>query len=147
MKRIYAMILPCILMVLVGCASITDGINTEKMLIQVAVGKVIENGATDEARQERAERVIEFAADARDWFKFESGTLADLHGLLTERVDSLTLSPTDHLLATAVIDQVILRLNDRRIDGVPVPVPPDYVYRVDQVFQWVESVATLYVSD
>jgi hypothetical protein len=128
-----------------GCAILEDPM-TERLLVQVATGKVIEKGQTVAERNDRAQRIMEIAGDARYWLAFDTSNLGDLRGLLVDRVGELNLSPSDRILALGLIDVVLIKLNDRTIDGTPIQVPPDYRYRIDSVFQWVEEAAATYIQ-
>lgn len=44
-----------------------------------------------------------------------------------------------------LIDQVMIGLNDRIVNGVKMPVPPEeFVYQVNTVLDWIESAAKFY---
>jgi hypothetical protein len=143
MVKSFAVLLVSICM-LVGCASFEENIDTEKLIVQIATMKVIEVGDTAEQRHERAERIISVASDARTWLN--SGVnLGDLRFKLDERLGELDMQPSDRILASMLIDQVLIGLNERVVNDVKMPVPPEeFVYQVNSVLAWVEGAARLY---
>lgn len=107
--------------------------------------KVIEVGDTEIERSQRAERILDVASDARTWLTTGGVNLGDLRAALDQRLDELQLQPSDRILANMLIDQVMIGLNDRIVNGVKMPVPPEeFVYQVNTVLDWIESAAKFY---
>jgi hypothetical protein len=134
-----------ILCILSGCASFEKNIDTEKLLTQVAVMKVVEIGETAQARKERAARIISFASDARTLINVESFSIDDLKANLILRVAKQDLAPSDQILAGILIDQVIGALRERAVGNVNLPNAPEQIkYQANTILAWVEGAAGLY---
>lgn len=130
---------------LVGCGSLTGSIDNDKLLTQVAVMKVIEEGKTAEGMAERKAKILAVAAEAHKWLDFEGVVLADLEGKLKARVDELDLLPSDRLVANILVEAVIKSLNERVVDGVKLPEASEEIkLRVNTVLGWVEDTAKYY---
>jgi hypothetical protein len=130
---------------MLGCASFEKNIETEKLIVQVATMKVIEVGDSAVERSQRAERILSVTNDARTWLTMGGVNLGDLRTALDDRLNELELQPSDRILANMLIDQVLVGLNERIVDGVKMPVPPDeFVYQVNTVLDWIEGAARLY---
>lgn len=130
---------------LVGCASFDKNINTNKLLTQVAVMKVVEVGDTVESRKARAEKIAEVANEAHSWLEFKSLSVDELHAELIAKVNALDIEPSDKLLGTLLVDSVVAQLKERVVDGVKVPlVGEEAKYQINTVLDWVESTASMY---
>lgn len=144
-KTILSMLICLAALAFVGCASFDQHFDTEKIIVQVATMKVIEVGDTAIERSQRAERILDVASNARTWLNTGGVNLGDLRAALDQRLDELQLQPSDRILANMLIDQVMIGLNDRIVNGVKMPVPPEeFVYQVNTVLDWIESAAKLY---
>jgi hypothetical protein len=144
-KEFSCLILCVLVGLMVGCSTFEKHIDTEKLIVQVATMKVIEVGDNAEVRHLRAQKIISVAEDARTWLNTDGVNLGDLRAKITERLDKLDLAPSDRILATLLIDRVIIGLNDRLVNGVKLPVPPEeFVYQVNTVLAWVVGAARLY---
>jgi hypothetical protein len=142
LTAVFASVLFCIVS---GCASFEKNIDTEKLLTQIAVMKVVEVGETAQARHERAVRIVAFASDARTLINVESFSIDDLKANLILRVGKLDLVPSDQILAGILIDQVIGNLRERTAGNVNLPIASDQIkYQVNTVLAWVEGAAGLY---
>jgi len=142
----FSFLLLCLVVVLmVGCATFEKHIDTEKLIVQIATMKVIEVGDTAEQRHERAARIVSVVSDARTWLSSGGVNLGDLRFKLDERLGELDMQPSDRILASMLIDQVLIGLNERVVNDVKMPVPPEeFVYQVNTVLAWVEGAARLY---
>ena len=130
---------------LTGCASFDKNFDTEKIIVQVATMKVIEVGETSIERHIRADSILAVTSEARSWMNRGSVDLGDLRTTLDDRVGQLALSPSDRILADMLINQVVVSLNERIVDGVKLPVPPEeFKYQVNTVLGWIEGAAQLY---
>ena len=133
--------------ILAGCASFDEHINTERLLVQVGVMKIIEKGDTVNEQSERAERIVAFTSDARTWLNTEQVGYDQLRTSLVNRLNDMNLAPSDRILATLVIDSVMASLKERVIDGIKLPVPPEqFKYQVNTVLDWAEEFAQSYVN-
>ena len=147
-KSVFVMFAALVLMGflgLTGCASFDKNFDTEKIIVQVATMKVIEVGDTPIERSQRAERILDVVNEARTWITVGGVNLGELRIALDQRLDELALVPSDRILANMLVDQVMIGLNDRIVNGVKMPVPPqEFVYQVNTVLDWIEGAAKLY---
>lgn len=129
-----------------GCASFQDNINTEYLLTQVGTMKVIEKGDTVIERSQRAERIVELVSEARTYVFDDTAPLDILKSKINERLAKIDMVESDRILANLLVNTVLNSLNERVVNGVTMPVPPDeFRYQVNTVLDWIESTAELYV--
>lgn len=145
-RKLALLITSLALLILSGCASFDEHVNTERLLVQVGVMKIIEKGKTPAEQRERAERVVAFSTKVQTWINSEQVGYDQLRSALVDRINEEDLAPSDKILATLVIDSVMTSLRDRVVDGIKLPVPPEQIkYQVNSIFNWAEEFASGYL--
>lgn len=126
-----------------GCGStkINDGNNdlVEKLAVQVAVMKYIEGEAD---RAGAAERVISAVEDAVIFMDSDGVSIALLKERAMKRLLERGLSPSDYLIASAIIEAVDIELKDRVGDGI---LDAEKRVTVNLVLGWVAQAASVYL--
>lgn len=129
-----------------GCASFSQNISTEKLVVQVATLKVIEVGKTPDDQRDRATRIKAIASEARSLLDGEGVTIDSLQAAVGARIAKLNLQPSDQLLANALVEAVVAELQARIGSQVGAGViPADAKYQVSTVLGWVLDAVAAYV--
>lgn len=128
---------------LAGCATFTQNLPVEQLVVEFATLKTIEQGKTTADRQTRAARIVAIATGAKTIVDTGNTTVAALQAAIEARVAKLGLSPADSLLAEALVQAVIAEVNKRVTSGV---LSPDTAVQVDTVLGWVITTASAPVS-
>lgn len=121
-----------------GCASLDVNSTVEKIAIQQATMRYIEDGA---GRAERADRIVKAVQDARIMLDMEGVRLADLQAAMMARITKADLEPSDRALLLALADVAVSAVNVEIGDGV---LSPEKRVRVNAVLAWVEQAASFY---
>ncbi len=124
--------------VIVGCQSINANVDQSKLLVQVATMKAIEAGEDTNAR---AERVKAIAAEGQSFLDGENVSVSLLESAVANRLAALDLTPSDRVLANALVGAVVAELNARVGEGL---LSTEQKYTVSQVLGWVEQAASFY---
>jgi hypothetical protein len=145
-KKIYTLIAVSLLFIVVGCASLTTGSDAgDEMLTIYATAKFIDKGSSEAEQTERAQSIYDTVQDIRQIVSLNSYSLGDLGPVIKKRIDEkYDLSPADRYLAFGLIDNIILSLEQRLVDGVPIPIE-NQTFRINQVLDWVESATGFYL--
>ena len=141
MKKLLSTLLISLLVMimLTHCATFTANLNTEKLLTQYAVMKVVE---ADKANiLTRAAKIKEIASEAKSIFDNGTATVDVLADALNARVAKLNLSPSDQLLASALIQTVVADLQAKQATDQS---RAQLVYQVSTVLGWVNDAAGFY---
>lgn len=107
---------------------------SSQLLVSYATMKVIERGQTAEEQYERAQKINEIATDAKALLAGETVTVSSMEHIVRAQIAKLHLSPSDAFLADALIQQVVLELQQRVGSGV---LESGKRYKVSQVLDWV----------
>jgi Fe-S cluster assembly iron-binding protein IscA len=145
MKKISAALVLCVMVCFAGCASFSENVDANRMLVMAGTMKAIEQGDTADERHYRAQSAIEYVEKTRTWLDLEKLTLAELQIKLESELMQTQWDPSDKIIAGELIRFVIQKLDERVIDGVKLPVTPeDAKYQVNTVLDWVETAAKFY---
>lgn len=110
-----------------------------KIAVQYAVGKYVEHQPQD-ARAETAARIAKTVELVSGLAENEQVTVDALRAYVAQRLGD-KLSPSDKLLAGAIIDAAAVELKARVGDGV---LKPDQLVKVREVLSWVAEAAAAY---
>lgn len=138
MKKILSVYFPLLVLTLLisGCSLLnfkTDP--SARLAVTFATLKVIEQGDNPELR---AQRVAEIAEEARAFVETDMLSLDQLETALLMRLADEDLSPSDRLLADALISAVIAELEARVGSGF---LTPEQKLTVGEVLGWVSAAA------
>jgi len=122
-----------------ACAWMKDNPQTAKLIIQVATMKVIEGGGD---KVTRAQRVSVIVGDAKSLLGGEQLSLPALRQAITFRLANEDLTPSDQLLADALVDAVDAELQKRIGEGL---LNPEQVIQVKDVLDWITEAAQVYI--
>lgn len=145
-KFLTALMIPIILsFLLIGCASFSENTDTTKLLVTAGTMKMIEKADTPEQRAYRAQVAIDFVDKTRTWLDLEKLTLVQLEEKLKSEIYKQSWEPSDKIIALELIQIVINKLDERVLDGIKLPVPPEEAaYQINTVLDWVEGAALIY---
>lgn len=119
-----------------GCALTTLQSNpSARLAVTYATLKVIEDGADP---QQRAEKVLSIATEAREFIETDALNLSQLEAALRARLADENLSPSDQLLADALILTVVAELEAKVGSGM---LSPEQKLTVGTVLGWVITAA------
>lgn len=143
LKSIAVLCCGALLMSLGGCATFSNNQASEKLLTQYAVMKVIE--ADKNHMHERAAKIKEIATAGKSFFDTGTATVDMLAVEIQKRIRPIDLSPSDRMLANALVDTVVAELKSRVDTLAPGGVPPsEAVYQVSTVLSWVVDATEFY---
>lgn len=126
-------------LLLSGCASLQSAPGQSRLVVQLATMKVIE--ADRDHTQARALAVKRLAGEAQRFFDTDHVTVGLLADSVAARLAGLDLSPSDRVLAIALVGTVVGELDARVGDGL---LSADQKFTASQVLGWVEQTASLY---
>lgn len=132
MKKLIALL--AVALMLSGCAAFDSGSSSQRLVIQYATLKFIEQADNP---VERADKVREVVADLKTFLSDNTAALDQLETMVMARADLKGLSPADRLLAQALIHNVVQDLTDRVGRGT---LDADAAYQVNTVLNWVLAV-------
>ena len=128
-------------MVLAGCAMLEENPASVGLAVQVATMKVIEENEP-EHRDERAERILAMAGEARTFLDLEEVTIPALRAAIDARLAELELEPSDRALADLLVDAIAYELEERLGEGI---LSPEDRETVSRVLSSVETAARIYL--
>lgn len=125
-----------------GCQTLTNPDNrlAQQIAVQYAAGKFIEAAPTAE-RVQRAQDVAKVASGVKAMVSDGSASISQLQAYAMAKVNSANLSPSDKLLATALVDVAVQELSLRVSTGV---LDPEARVTVHRLLDWVTAAATAY---
>jgi hypothetical protein len=128
-----------------GCATLSGPASSQQLAAQVAVqyatGKFIEGGADVDAKLARARQVKAVAENLKTVAAADSATIAALQELAMSKVAKASLSPSDRLLATTLVEVAVQELSARVSTGV---LDPEAKVAVSRLLDWVITAANAY---
>lgn len=139
MTRISSAIIILLAICLNACAWMKDNPQSAKLVVQLATMKVIEGG---DDIQVRATRVLNIANEASSLFDTQEMSLPALREAIAERLAKENLSPSDQLLANALVEAVDAELQKRIGQGA---LNPEQAVQVKAVLDWVIEAAKVYI--
>lgn len=130
------------LAIISACSSAPDRpLVAERLVVQAATMKVIENAGRP---AEKAERIVKAVELAKTLLLDTSVTVDVLRSALLKRVNEQGLPLSEKVLAIEVINVVSAEVESRVGQGL---LSPDAIVSINTVLSWVESTASLYVSE
>lgn len=135
--KLTAMLLGLVLL-LSGCTVLQSTPAAARVSIEYATMRLIERA---EAPADRAIAVIQLVDSASRFLDTEEATVPDLASRILARIDMDGLTPSDRLLAAALVDAVSQELSARVGEGL---IPGQQLLQVRAVLGWVADAAALY---
>lgn len=111
----------CLSLVMSACSIIESHENTSKLVVQYAALKFVMNEDVSE-REERAQKIFQVAKEGKALFDSRALPIEHIEDLVRERIDWDQLDAADTLLVNALIERIVIEVNESVLLGQDVHV-------------------------